>query len=80
MFHSNPPLNRVIRLGEVSQLVGLSKSTLYRLLQAGKFPPSIKLSDSAVGWRIRDIELWLEQKKIESIPIHSINLDEYALP
>ncbi|MEN8513559.1 MULTISPECIES: AlpA family phage regulatory protein [Burkholderia] len=39
--------------------VGLSKSEIYRRIQAGTFPRPIALGVRAVGWLERDVELWL---------------------
>ncbi|MDI9698905.1 AlpA family phage regulatory protein [Burkholderia cenocepacia] len=39
--------------------VGLSKSEIYRRIQAGTFPLPIALGVRAVGWLERDVELWL---------------------
>ena len=50
---------RVLRLPEVSNATGLSRSTIFRLMQAGDFPPSIKLTSRTVGWHSTDIETWI---------------------
>ena len=50
---------RVLRLPEVSNATGLSRSTIFRLMQAGDFPPSIKLTSRTVGWYSTDIETWI---------------------
>ncbi|APD36106.1 MULTISPECIES: helix-turn-helix transcriptional regulator [Burkholderia] len=39
--------------------IGLSKSEIYRRIQAGTFPRPIALGVRAVGWLERDIESWL---------------------
>ena len=57
MFQEN--LMRVLRLPEVSNATGLSRSTIFRLMQAGDFPPSIKLTSRTVGWHSTDIETWI---------------------
>jgi prophage regulatory protein len=57
MFQEN--LMRVLRLPEVSNATGLSRSTIFRLMQAGDFPPSIKLTSRTVGWYSTDIETWI---------------------
>ncbi|WP_081062707.1 helix-turn-helix transcriptional regulator [Burkholderia cepacia] len=59
----NPPLslaaNRVVRLRPLTERIGLSKSEIYRQIQAGTFPRPISLGVRAVGWLERDIEAWL---------------------
>ncbi|EGV28072.1 phage transcriptional regulator, AlpA [Thiorhodococcus drewsii AZ1] len=54
-----PPTKRIIRLPEVVERCGLSRSSVYNLMAADRFPRSIKLSERAVGWRESDIDNWL---------------------
>lgn len=63
---TNP--NRVIRVSEVCHLTSISRQTLYRLIKLGKFPPQIKLSFSAVGWREQAVLLWITERELESAP------------
>ncbi|AIC86754.1 prophage CP4-57 regulatory family protein [Burkholderia thailandensis USAMRU Malaysia  len=51
--------NRVVRMRPLIERVGLSKSEIYRRIQAGTFPQPIALGVRAVGWLERDVELWL---------------------
>lgn len=49
----------VLRLASVLARTGLSRSTLYRIMADGRFPPSVRLGKRAVGWREADIEKWV---------------------
>ena len=51
--------SRVLRVRAVVKKIGVSKSTLYRMVNSGRFPPPIKLGARAVGWRSDEIEAWL---------------------
>ena len=54
---------QVLRYREVVTVTGLERTTLWRRIRAGEFPEPIRLggpSTRAVGWRVRDIEEWLE--------------------
>lgn len=53
-------MNRILRMREVSGLTGLSRSTIYRNVWQGSFPPPLKLGTRAVGWRESDVERWIE--------------------
>jgi prophage regulatory protein len=53
-------MNRILRMREVSGLTGLSRSTIYRSVWQGSFPPPLKLGTRAVGWRESDVERWIE--------------------
>ncbi len=54
----------VLRLPAVIQLVGLSRSSIYLLIQQNAFPKPLQLSTRAVGWRSADIEAWLASRDV----------------
>lgn len=58
------PFKRIIRRKEVCGLVGLSRSTIYRLMRERLFPQSIQLGAQAVGWALADIEAWVSNRKL----------------
>jgi prophage regulatory protein len=49
----------VLRLPQVRQRVGLSRSTIYALAAEGAFPLPIKLGARAAGWLASEIDAWL---------------------
>jgi len=51
--------SKVLRLPAVIEKTGLSRSSIYRLIQDGKFPPPVKLSARASAWFEHDINEWL---------------------
>lgn len=60
--------DRILRLPEVLERTGLSRSMLYLKLGTGKyrdetFPRQILLSKRAVGWRMSQINLWLQTRE-----------------
>ncbi|HDR9493137.1 helix-turn-helix transcriptional regulator [Burkholderia stabilis] len=65
---NDPPVttNRVVRLRPLTERIGLSKSEIYRQIQAGTFPRSISLGVRAVGWLECDIEAWLAARVKQS--------------
>ncbi len=50
---------QLLTRGEVEKLCKLSKSTLFRLMRAGKFPRPICIGPRAVRWRAAELEAWL---------------------
>ena len=58
------PTTRLIRIREVMNLVGLSKSHIYHLAAQGKFPKSIPLvpSGTSVAWLESEIEDFIAQQ------------------
>lgn len=55
--------DRILRTQEVQKLVGLSRSTIWRLERSQKFPARVPLSIGSVGWLKSDIESWIQNKK-----------------
>ena len=51
---------KILRRKDVEEIVGLSRSTIYKLMSTGAFPRSFRLGPRAVGWRLSDIEAWIE--------------------
>ena len=62
--HTIAPVSplRVIRLPEVKQRTGLSRSSIYRLMAEASFPQSCKLGERIIAWVEADIEKWLAEK------------------
>jgi len=50
---------KILRVKEVAELTGLSIPSIYRLIQLGEFPQSIKIGLKAVGWRESDLQQWI---------------------
>ena len=62
--HQNSSLDRsVMRIGQVTRLVGLSRSWVYDAMSRGEFPQQIKLSRRAVAWRSTEVYNWLDSLK-----------------
>jgi prophage regulatory protein len=53
-------MKKIYRLKEIVELTSLSKSTIYRMINAGIFPASIALSQRAVAWLVSDVDAWLD--------------------
>ena len=60
-------LVRVLRMRGVVRRVGLSRSTVDRLVRRGTFPRPIQLTPWAVGWRIEDIDRWVAERDVVSV-------------
>ena len=48
--------NIMYKLAEVIALTTLSKSTIYRMIDTGKFPPSHLISSRRVGWKKDEVD------------------------
>ena len=60
-------MTKVLRLKDVIQIVGLSRSSIYALKASGSFPKSFMLGTRAVGWSSDDIESWLNSRITNSV-------------
>jgi prophage regulatory protein len=58
--------HKIMRLPEVIEVTGLSRSTIYLRMTKGSFPLSISLGERAVGWLHTDIAHWLDARVAES--------------
>ena len=53
----------VVRPSDLPALLSLSRTTIWRLERSGDFPNRIRLSAGAVGYRMADIQAWLDSRK-----------------
>jgi len=58
------PGDRILRRPEVEDRVGLSRSTIYRHMHLGKFPPAVDLGGGAVGWRESAIDRYVALRPV----------------
>lgn len=54
------PEDGLIRYQELKQnIVPVSRTTLWKWMRDGKFPPTVKVGGNYVAWRAKDIREWL---------------------
>lgn len=58
--------SKVLRCAEVLHRTGLSKATIYRLMDKGLFPLRRPLCSGAVGWSEEEIEAWIDERFSDS--------------
>lgn len=51
-----------LRLRDVIRRIGLSRTTIYRLIGDGRFPAPVKLSERASAWRLGEVQAWAAQR------------------
>ena len=91
MDKKHTPQKRFIRLPEVLTRTGYGRTTIYRKMEDGSFPSSVKLDgrppknpeafDSrAVAWIEDEVEQWIEsiieERDLGSTDMHAIQIDE----
>ena len=57
-----------VELSAAAAIVGLSESTWQALVRAGRAPKPRQLSDRRVGWRVADLEAWVDSRPESDLP------------
>jgi prophage regulatory protein len=53
-------IDRILRCHDVLKTTGLSRSTIYRMMERDEFPKPTKLGVRAIGWRQSAVMDWIE--------------------
>lgn len=53
---------RFLRLADVIERTGLSRSSIYLSISQGKFPQNINLGSRSVGWLESEIDTWIQDR------------------
>ncbi len=53
---------RFLRIKDVIATIGLSRTSIYRMIGAGEFPKPVQLTARSVGWWEADVATWLESR------------------
>ena len=54
---------RILSPRQISDVLGLSLCTLWRMRRRGELPDPIRISAGRVGWRESDVLAWLKQRE-----------------
>lgn len=57
---------KFIRLPQVKERTGLSRSTIYLMMKNGQFPKPIKIVGKSVAWVDRDVTDW-QMKRLSGV-------------
>ena len=55
-------LPSVMRMNAVVQCSGLSRATIYRLMDLDQFPRSFKIGATASGWLESEVRAWVNER------------------
>lgn len=61
-------MRKLVRLPEVIERTSLSRSTIYEMMQAGRFPKPVKLHLRSNAWIESEINDWLASRVAEREP------------
>lgn len=62
---------KLMRLPEVRNVVGLSKSEIYRQINFGTFPEPISIGARSVAWTEASVQEWIQSKVDASTPLRT---------
>lgn len=63
LSHDMPyPRERFMRLPEVINTCGLSRSTIYDLISRERFPSQVSLGGKNVAWLASEIDSWMQAR------------------
>jgi len=60
------PLTEVLSPKLVRSMLGVSASTLHRLVRSKAFPKAIPISPGRIGWRRETVERWLAEREAKA--------------
>ena len=58
-----PLIDRIVDEAECQHITSLSRTSLWRLMQRGKFPRKIRIGPNRTGWKLSSILAWLAERE-----------------
>lgn len=52
----------ILRIEEVIKRTGVPRSTIYYLIEKGRFPSNIKMGERSAGWIEHEVQAWIEHR------------------
>ena len=63
----------MLRIAQLMELTGLSRSTIYAMVKRGEFPENHPIGSRAVAWREAEVLQWLRDR---GVPIDTESQDQ----
>jgi predicted DNA-binding transcriptional regulator AlpA len=60
---------KILRINDLASLLGVSRTTLWRMEKDGELPSRINVSQGVSGWLESDIKAWLENHREHEKPV-----------
>jgi prophage regulatory protein len=54
---------RIVRMDELLRRLQISRATVYRWLDEGRFPRPVRLGERTIGWRESSLSGWLAERE-----------------
>lgn len=71
-------MSKMLRAPEVMAQTGLSRTTIWRRVKAGSFPPPTELGVNSIGWPDSVISDWLSNRPRRTYGAEASNQPEAA--
>lgn len=55
-------MQKLMRCQEVIKTVGLSRASIYRLMEEGLFPRPVRIGKAAIAWKQEDLQQWIDSR------------------
>lgn len=59
------PKNRFLRVRKILSRTGLSRTTIYKMMKDGAFPPNVSIGARSSAWLESEIEAWISARQPE---------------
>jgi prophage regulatory protein len=79
----DPADERILDPSELLERIPLDRSTIYRMVQEGRFPAPIQLTPSRIGWKWSAVLRWISEREkhpVESRQYFGRNKEEPGAP
>ena len=53
---------RFMRRREVMELLGLSHTTIYKMVEEGRFPRPLRIGPNTTRWRSDQVDAWMKEQ------------------
>lgn len=54
---------KLLKLKDIITMTSLSKSSIYRQVNAGTFPMPVRIGPRSVAWVVSEIESWIGERR-----------------
>ena len=55
-------MQQLLTRREVTEITGMSKTTVYELIDRDDFPRPVRIAKRSVRWRVADVQGWLDSR------------------
>lgn len=62
---NQPSHEQLLRLHQVEAMVGLKKSSLYKMMAEGAFPAAVPIGPNSRAWLLSEIQAWIAARVAE---------------